>query len=126
MSSFTDPLEVRQIALWWFTTRKMTYFAGEEGSGESYTVPRNFRTDFASIPRALWSLVGHPAGRYAQAAVLHDFLYKTAPVSRARADALFLEAMGVLGVRWSQRWALYLGVRVGGWAAWAEHRKERA
>ncbi|MEW6489986.1 MAG: DUF1353 domain-containing protein [Thermodesulfobacteriota bacterium] len=119
MSSFTEPLRVEQIpgTRLWATLRELEYYAGREGSDEVYRVPAFFRTDFASVPRLFWTLVGHPAGRYAAAAVLHDWLYDTAVVSRARADALFLEGMGVLGVRRSQRWALYLGVRVGGWAA---------
>ena len=123
MSSFTDPLEVIQVGARWRTLRPIRYHAGTEDSAEVYAIPEGFLTDFASIPRPLWSLVGHPAGRYAQAAVLHDWLYATAPVPRARADGLLLEAMGVLGVRWSQRWAIYLGVRLGGWMAWAGHRR---
>ncbi len=125
MSSFTSLLAVVQLLRTglWRTARPLVYHAGFEGSGERYTVPQGFCTDFASVPRVLWSLVGNPVGRYAAAAVLHDWLYATAPVDRARADALFLEAMGVLGVRWSQRWALYLGVRLGGWLAWRRHRR---
>lgn len=128
MSSFTEPLQIEQIpgTGLWRTSRRLVYYAGFEGSGEVYVVPPGHYTDLASVPRTLWSVVGHPAGCYAAAAVLHDWLYDTGVVSRARADALFLEAMGVLGVRWSQRWALYLGVRAGGWAAWRRHRRRDA
>lgn len=123
MSNFTDPLRVEQQPDGrWKTLRHLCYHAGREGSEEVYEVPKGFETDFASVPRLLWSLVGHPAGPYAPAAVLHDWLYATAPVSRSRADSLFLEAMAVLQVRWTQRWALYLGVRIGGWVAWSQHR----
>jgi len=123
MSSFTAPLDVRQHGDQWFTLRAFVYYAGSLESDEYYTVPAQFRTDFASIPRMLWTLIGHPAGKYAQAAVLHDWLYATAPVSRQRADALFFEAMGVLRVRRSRQWALWSGVRVGGWWAWWGHRR---
>ena len=37
-------------------------------------VPAGFVTDFASTPRALWSVIP-PTGRYQLAAVVHDFLY---------------------------------------------------
>lgn len=37
-------------------------------------VPAGFVTDFASTPRALWSVLP-PTGRYQLAAVVHDFLY---------------------------------------------------
>jgi hypothetical protein len=61
-------------------------------------VPAGFRTDFASIPRLFWPLIGHPAGRYAQAASLHEWLYRNHLVSRAESDRIFHEAMGTLGV----------------------------
>lgn len=37
-------------------------------------VPEGFITDFASIPRFLWSIYP-PTGRYQEAAVIHDWLY---------------------------------------------------
>jgi hypothetical protein len=38
------------------------------------TIPAGFVTDFASIPRFLWSIYP-PTGRYQEAAVVHDWLY---------------------------------------------------
>jgi hypothetical protein len=65
--------------------------------------------------------------------VLHDWLYKEAPTwapggptTRAAADALLFEAMGVLGVTGWQRWAIYAGVRAGGWVAWGRYREAEA
>ncbi|MBL8444792.1 MAG: DUF1353 domain-containing protein [Zoogloeaceae bacterium] len=81
-------------------------------------VPAGFITDLASIPRVFWPLV--PVnGRHRAAAILHDFLYVTQPGTRAEADALFLEAMHVSGVRWSQRKVMHAAVRLGGGLAWA-------
>lgn len=122
MSSFTDPLDVRQVGDEWVTLREMTYWTDCDDGDEAlplrcrscHTVPAGFTTDFASIPRLFWSVIGHPAGRYAQAAVLHDSLYRTRSVTRARADALFMEAMAVLGVPAWQRWLMWAAVRVGG------------
>lgn len=46
-------------------------------------VPRNFRHfDGASIPKYLWTAMGHPfMPKYERAAVVHDYLYKT-PAAR--------------------------------------------
>src|SRR5262245_46141191 len=49
-------------------------------------VPAGFVTDFASTPRALWSVVP-PTGRYQLAAVVHDFLYWDQGCAREQADA---------------------------------------
>ena len=130
MSEFTAPLEVRRLqgcGDLWVTLRDVPYWTGCQDDIDlplavrcttCYTVPAGFETDFASIPRAFWSLVGHPAGQYAQAAVLHDFLYRTKAVPRAEADRIFREAMQVLEVPAWQRWAMWAAVRVGGSAAY--------
>ncbi|WP_309380278.1 DUF1353 domain-containing protein [Cerasicoccus frondis] len=42
--------------------------------GKSWFVPKGTIVDGASIPRALWSIVGPPfVGRYRQASVVHDY-----------------------------------------------------
>lgn len=128
--SFTDPLEVRRLQGpndLWSTLRDVRYWTGCKDDIDlplnvrcttCYTVPAGFETDFASIPRVFWTLVGHPAGQYAQAAVLHDWLYRTKAVPRAEADRIFREAMVVLQVPAWQRWAMWAAVRVAGWAAY--------
>lgn len=85
-------------------------------------VPKGFSTDFASVPRLgmIYAMLGNVAH---QPAVIHDWLYYAGTTSRAVADAVFLEAMEVIGLNWFQRRMIYLGVRVGGWVAWNGHRK---
>lgn len=134
MSSFTEPLDVRKVInhqnkkfLWfvpyrktthkWVVLRGFTYDIGAKDSGKCVDVPENFETDFASIPRVLWTLAP-PDGVYTQASVLHDFLYFSQSFSRKRCDEIFLEAMGVLGVPDWKRHLIYKGVRVGGWYGW--------
>lgn len=126
-SSFTAPLTVTQLPTGdWCIERAVDYWSGCEAGSEPlevrcttcYSVPAGFVTDFASIPRLLWSIIGHPAGRYAQAAVLHDWLYATTAVSRAEADRIFGEAMQVLGVPSWQRWIMWCGVRLAGFVAY--------
>lgn len=91
-------------------------------------VPAGFVTDFASIPRGLWNLLP-PTGRYGKAAVVHDWLYQTRDagthlVWRDEADAVLREGMEVLEVRKLTRWAIYAGIRLGGWVAWNNYRQE--
>lgn len=78
-----------------------------------FTVPKDFTSDFASVPRFLWPVLP-PHGRVARSAVLHDWLYCQPEFSRPYADLLFLEAMKADKVPWLQRWAMYLGVRIFG------------
>lgn len=134
MSSFTDPLVVTQIdAKFWLVTRSFEYRVGSEDSNEAIRVPVGFRTDFASIPRWAWWLIGHPAGEYAQAAVLHDWLYSEnadeqtpdyKPRTRKECDDIFLEAMAVLDVAWWKRSLMHRAVRWQGWRAWGDERKK--
>lgn len=91
-------------------------------------VPVGFCTDFASIPRVMWSLLP-PAGPYGKAAVVHDWLYQkrdatTHAVWRDEADAVLLEGMEALKVGRLTRWTIYMGVRIGGWFVWNHYRRE--
>lgn len=109
--SFTTPLDLEYLD--GRTYRLLTAFQ-YDASGFTVTVPAGFITDFASIPRPLWVLFP-PTGRYGKAAVVHDYLYRTPGlVSKAIADATFLEAMGVLGVPWLTRHLLYRSVSLFG------------
>jgi hypothetical protein len=87
-------------------------------------VPLGFQTDFASVPRlpVFFTLFGDRAHREA---VLHDYLYRSdsIPVAlRFQADNLFLEAMTERGKGFFVRYAMYWGVRLGGWTAY--HKKK--
>mmetsp|Transcript_21723 Transcript_21723/g.10156 ORF Transcript_21723/g.10156 Transcript_21723/m.10156 type:complete len:114 (-) Transcript_21723:2127-2468(-) len=74
-----------------------------------YTVSAGFITDGATTPRMLWCLFP-PMGRYAKAAVLHDFILKENP--RDIADKEFLKCLLTLSVpRW-RAYIMYAGVRV--------------
>jgi hypothetical protein len=92
-----------------------------EGPHYKFIVPAGFETDYASVPRPLWSIFP-PSGKYSRAAVLHDYLYRFSKLSRKRCDDIFLECMDALGVPYFKRYAMYWGVRMGGWAAWNSYR----
>jgi len=93
-------------------------------NGQPHVIPAGFVTDGASVPRGLWNLFP-PFGRYNKAALLHDWLYQFGAMTRAQADYVFLEAMKELGVGLLTRWAMYSGVRAGGWVAWNGYARQR-
>ena len=81
-----------------------------QGATDRFQVPAGFRTDFASVPRALtWLLPA--SGDYTRAAILHDYLVREAPVDRADADAVFRRAMRELGVSVARRWMMWTAAR---------------
>ena len=98
--------------------------------GWRIVVPAGFVTDYASIPRALTFIIP-PRGKYNRPAIIHDFLYQTAPdddvsglvCTQARADSIMREACENVDNRLTQRWAIYLGLRAGGWVAWRRYRR---
>ena len=103
----------------WKLVEPLTYDVGYRGSLNRISVPPGFKTDFASVPRILQPFLS-PYGRWARAAVVHDFLYQTRWVQesywsyrdpRRVADQLFLEMMNVLGVGRAHRYAAYRAVR---------------
>lgn len=57
-------------------------------------------------------------GRHVRAACVHDHLYRSRLVSRAIADAIFLEIMRTDRVPLDIRWQIYLNVRLFGWTAY--------
>lgn len=135
MSSFTEmpPLLPLKDGIHWKAMSFMRYYEGEEGSECYVEVPAGAITDLASIPR-IFRAIFSPWGRYGPAAIVHDQLYTDkqmvvkgviAPITRKKADDIFLEAMGVLEVPMWQRYTIYAGVRAGGWMAWND-KKEQA
>ena len=84
-------------------------------------VPDGFVTDFASVPRIpfIFDVLGDIAHG---PAVVHDWLYMKGTYSRLMADRVLLEAMKSEGLVFWKRYQIYLGVRLGGWVAWREHR----
>src|SRR5262245_43933742 len=94
--------------------------------GGVLTVPAGFPTDFASIPRGLWTILP-PVGKYDAGAVCHDKLYRDGAfggrsIARGVADRMLHEAMVVSGVGRVQRYLIYAGLRIGGWVVWRRYR----
>ena len=119
VSSFTSELKLTPLnnGIHWKLLERFEYHLGIEGSGLVLAVPEDFVTDFASIPRFFWRVLP-PWNTHGKAAVLHDWMYQSGTLSRIVSDAIFLEAMGVLGVAKWKRYAMYMVVRMFGWTAY--------
>ena len=119
MSSFTRPLVVtpKSDGRRWRLVKQFSYHIGSEHSRNVVTVPKDFVTDFASIPWMFWTFLPY-WGKYGKAAVIHDFLYQTHRRTRKEADNIFYEAMLVSGTKEWKATVMYWAVRVFGWLAW--------
>lgn len=124
MSSFNTPLDL-QANDDGKTFTLLSEFIYELGNDPQriIVVPKGFITDFASVPQLFWNILP-PWGTYGKAAVLHDWNYKKQEFTRKFCDDILMESMTTLGVPKWKRVAIYLGVRLGGWAAWNQHKKE--
>jgi len=119
MSSFTkkivvslDPHDKR----YWFLEEDFKYYEFiNENEYLEITVPKGFRTDFASIPKIFLALPFIKYGdKFNKAAVLHDFCYCAKLFPRKKCDELFLKGMEILGIpRW-KRLLFYYIVRIFG------------
>jgi len=84
---------------------------------ESILVSPGFVTDLASIPPVLFPAL-RADGEYAQAAIVHDYLYWTQRTTRAYADEVFRIAMRDLEVRPREIGSIYSAVRAFGQTPW--------
>lgn len=115
-NGFSGPLDLRAYEPGeWVVLSPVTY---RPRTGQSIMIPAGFVTDLASIPALLRPVFDRmDASRLP--AVLHDWLYCAQTTSRSDADSLFLEALERAGVGFVRRWAMYAGVRAGGWLYWS-------
>jgi len=99
-------------------------FGFVDASGLEWPVPPKTRVDGASIPQALWSIVGSPfTGRYRDASVIHDY-YCDVRLRRWQAvHRVFYDAMIVSGVSAARAKIMYAAVYFAGprWSEAASH-----
>lgn len=137
MSRFLTPLHIRCVPPDLFRMAYLLRYLSDIAGG-IIDVEAGFVTDLASIP-VIFTIVVPKRGLYDPGAVVHDWLYKTngiIPVtaqdghrfagqfSRKECDDILLEAMTASGVPELLRQEIYLGVRLGGQAAWDQHLAE--
>jgi len=116
---FHSPLVVTPLrdGKHWIVKNDLVY--QDAGIEKPIVVPRGFVTDFASVPRSVWSI--YPTtGPYTAAAVLHDYLYwKQDPqISKKKSDNIFYDAMTSSGTPDATRNIFYNAVDKVGFLAW--------
>lgn len=112
MNRFPEQLQVelQTDRKTWRLLAPFSYLDPEQGR---LTVPVDFATDFASVPRL--PVVFELVGAYGHAAaVLHDWLYRTATLPREQADRVFFNALRSSGIARWRAWLMWSGVRIGG------------
>lgn len=103
----TEDRKMRLIEDFWF----------RDPRGKKWGAHKGDEVDGASIPRALWTLLGSPyTGDYRRASIVHDRACVTAgsnPAKRRAADRMFYYACRAGGCSIWQATLLYIGVRIG-------------
>lgn len=106
--------------------RLLEEFRYEDPDGTIWDAPEGYDVDGASIPQALWTVVGSPyTGEYRRASIVHDNACDAAGDDAGRrraADRMFYHACRAGGCGIRRATVLYIGVRIGAWtplvAAW--------
>lgn len=117
MSKFNTPYDLRvhnvDLKQRPFELLEDVFFKSPDGY--EITVPKGYRTDFASVPRFFHRVV-NPMGRHGKAAIVHDWLCDENPhtMNHKVAAKIFGDAMKELGVPFLRRWSMRLAVRVVG------------
>ena len=119
-----DVLDQRELGPDRFQLLAPLWYDSDVLGGRVVKVAKGFVYDLESIPRWLPWTYAWLAGTASRAGAVHDWLAQVHKVGdfsvdRAVADAVYYEATGVDGNGWLKRWIKWLGVRVGGAAAWA-------
>lgn len=86
----------------------------------AFTIPTGFEYDGSSVPWGARNIVDRRKVRIA--GLVHDYLYRYQPLTRAKADQVWriVAQMGDVGTRANviQGWLGWVGLRMGGWIAW--------
>lgn len=93
--------------------KKIIEKTGKYNEGLYLTIPKEFATDFGSIPQVFQALIS-PVGSASKAYVVHDYLiglFYLGVVSRKTADEVFLLALKKLKVSKIKMYTLYGFVR---------------
>ena len=127
MGSFLDALVVSPLTDGdnWKVEEPFYYRDNKLGK---ITVDAGFITDFGSIPRPFWNIIS-PYGKAGRGFVIHDQLYTFQVVNgnkikQKAADDCLMRMMTELKVSPFVRWMIYGHLRMWGWIAWLNHKKD--
>ncbi|EBD5548504.1 DUF1353 domain-containing protein [Salmonella enterica] len=124
MSKFTTPAILEMLGHYnWRVYEPFAFYLSDDNS-DVIEVPAGFVTDLATVPRVFWSVMP-PDGKYAKAAIIHDYLYDNALRTKKKADLIFLDGMAVLGVPKWKRIVMYLAVRIFGRGNYSKDQQAR-
>jgi hypothetical protein len=103
-------------------------FAFYDPDGKRWSVPKGEPTDGASIPKVLWTVLGHPFDPdFINAAIIHDHFCRQADQSETRelrdklrkeADVMFYYACKADGCSRVKAFSMFKGVRIGASMPW--------
>lgn len=86
-----------------------------EVDGVFYNIPKNFKTDLASIPRVLWPVFAPQYSGFVAPAILHDYYYRcNNSITRKYADEVLYSALISQNVSALTASKFYIGVRLFG------------
>jgi len=99
----------------------------ELSNGVILKVPIGYVTDFASVPRWLWSLISPQGVSTNLASIIHDYLYTEHPYDRKFADKEFLLWLNYLSCKHKLRNRLmYVALRIFGKPRWEKYAVEKS
>lgn len=108
-----------------FATLMEEYKIKIVNKNQSYmlTIMEGFKFDGASVPKALWSVVGSPWDADILApALVHDALYATELVNRHEADDIFYKLLKKNGMGTLRAYNRWMAVSMFGWYVWMNHK----
>lgn len=109
MSCFTTPAILEMPGHYLWRVHEPFEFYLSDDNSDVISVPAGFVTDLATVPRIFWSVMP-PDGKYAKAAIIHDYLYDNALRTKKEANLIFLDGMTVPGAPKWKRIEMYLAV----------------
>jgi hypothetical protein len=109
---------------YYYTLGTLSWVAAPGQTPADTTVPSGFVTDLASVPRLYWSILPK-TGKYAYAAIVHDFLYWTQKTTRAEADQVLKAAMQDSNVGAATVGVIYGTARAFGASFWNGNAKAK-
>ena len=125
MNAFPSHLVIRALSPEECPSGRQLYkleqdFAYNSEAFGTITVPAGLVTDFASVPRLVWSYLSPEDPCILYGSIVHDFLYQRGgrlplrAFTRAEADALLREAMLDCGARPTQAAVVHAALRLFG------------